>query len=561
LILRLVWRSLVRRPGRSLLLLAGYALGVGVTVALLSIGSALLSQSRDRELVGGGDLAVLPAGLDLETLKTGGVSSLYFRIEQAPFLYRQVLSGPRFSGRIEAAAPWIDDELLYMGVDGRDHPVSAAGRIPSLGRALGVEPDMVAGSFEDVPADRRWRAPGDSALYAGMDAFHLPRGAAAGDSTWAEWHYFNVLLPGEQGWLYLTYMVVGAVPDGRWGGRLLATLVEPPDGESAGDPGYPGDRAFETGIPAEEVSFSLVRPDLRIGPGTVRLDSAGVYHLSARIPPAPPAGEAGEGARPRTPRGPDLRVELAVRAASRQHLPPLQVSPGGFTSGYTVPVLDGRASGRVCVGDRCRRLRDARAYHDHNWGVWRAVTWDWGHAHASPYSILYGGVQRRAELAEGAPGEDDARTSGPRVAPGPAGDRRTGGGGVSPGGHGGRGRFVFLSDTLGFLGLFPIDSLGYLWREGSPGAAPPGPARIRLRAARGPDSVRMEGRVQHVRVTETGQGGGARAGGPRAFFYQTKGRARLRLRLLGDTAVARGPGFFETWRVRTGEAEDPDGGS
>ena len=33
----LVWASMRQRPGRSLLLLLGYALGVGVTVALLSI--------------------------------------------------------------------------------------------------------------------------------------------------------------------------------------------------------------------------------------------------------------------------------------------------------------------------------------------------------------------------------------------------------------------------------------------------------------------------------------------------------------------------------------------
>lgn len=548
MILRLVWRSLARRPGRSLLLLAGYALGVGVTVALLSIGSALLRQSQDRDLVGGGDLSVLPAGLDLETLKTGGVSSLYFRIEQAPFLYRQVLSGPRFSDRIDAAAPWLDDELLYLEVDDRSHPISAAGRIPSRGRALGVEPEMVAGRFRDVAADRRWMAPGDSALYAGMDAFHLPTGPAAGDSAWAEWHYFNVLFPGDDGWLYLTYMVAGAVPGGRWSGRLLATLVQPGASGTGREGGGPGSRVrvFEAGVEAEDVSFSLVRPDVRIGPGSVRLDSAGAYRLSARIPPAARGDVAdrdGGGNARRAGSGPPLRVELSVRAASRQHLPPLQVSPGGFTSGYTVPILDGRASGRICVGSTCRRLRRARAYHDHNWGIWRAVTWDWGHAHAAPYSILYGGVRRSAELE----GDPDARHGHM----GGAGARDTARSPASrPAGSGGRGRFVFLSDTLGFLGLFPIDSLAYRWRDRGAGAAPPGPARIRLRAVRRSDSVRMEGRVEHVRVSETGGGVGDGSGDARAFFYQTKGEARLRLRLRGDTAVSRGPGFFETWRIR-----------
>jgi hypothetical protein len=99
-IFRLVWQSLARRPGRSLLLLGGYALGVGVTVALLSIGDALVEQSRDRDLLGGGDLLVLPAGIDVETLKTGGVSSLYFRIDRASYFSREVLTSPRFAGAV-----------------------------------------------------------------------------------------------------------------------------------------------------------------------------------------------------------------------------------------------------------------------------------------------------------------------------------------------------------------------------------------------------------------------------------------------------------------------------
>ena len=37
-------------------------------------------------------------------------------------------------------------------------------------------------------------------------------------------------------------------------------------------------------------------------------------------------------------------------------------------------------------------MRDAPAYHDHNWGVWRDVTWEWGAAHGEAVSLLYGGV-------------------------------------------------------------------------------------------------------------------------------------------------------------------------
>lgn len=569
MILRLVWRSLLRRPGRSLLLLAGYALGVGVTVALLSIGSALVEQARDRDLVGGGDLAVLPAGIDLETLKTGGVSSLYFTLEQAPFLHRQVLAGPRFGDRIETAAPWIDDELVHVEAGGTLHPASAGGRIPSLARALGVSARTVAGGWEDVAADRDWRAPGDSALYAGMDRFHLPSGQAARDSTWAEWHYFNVRLPPgaapedggggrndaaagapgggpRTGWLYLTYMVSGAVPDGRWGGRLLATLVAgpAPGGTPRGGPGAdpdvgPGVRTWEARVPADEVAFSLADPDVRIGDASVTLGSDGAYRLEARLAPAV---EEARRARPGADAGPGpaadgaaskraaLRVELTVRAASRQHLPPLDVSTGDYPSGYTAPVLDGRARGRVCAGGDCRRLRGAPAYHDHNWGVWRGVTWDWGQARAGPTSALWGGVRRAPASGDGAGGEAGRRDGGDRP---------------------GR-RFLFLADTLGFLGLYPIDSLGYRWAAGGRRSATPArprPRGLALRASRPPDTVRIDAAVRHVRTSR-----GARTD---ALFHQMEGRVRIRGWVRGRDLRADGRGFFETWGGAERESVDP----
>lgn len=517
MILRLVWRSLARRPGRSALLLFGYALGVGVTIALLSIGGALLEQARDRKLVGGGDLTILPAGLDLETFRTGGVSSLYFTIEQAPFLHRQVLEGPRFEGRVRAAAPWIDDELVYVrsGPAGEGPAVaaSAGGQIPSRAAALGVRASLVAGSWEDAPADRTWTAPSDSVLYASMDAFHLPPPSAAGDSTWAEWHYFNVLLPGGAGWLYMTFMVAGEVPDGRWGGRILATLVEPRAPPAPGGaPLSPGsERAWVRKVPPDDVTFHTDRPDLRMGPATVRLTREGRYRIRVGLPR-------------RGGREP-LEVDLTVRPVGRKYLPPLEIAPGDFASGYTVPVLDGRASGRICVEGACRTLRGAQAYHDHNWGVWRDVTWDWGQATAGKHSLLYGGV-RRSGGAEGS-------------------------------------RFMFLADSLGFAGLLPVDEIGVRWGGRGPGveAAPspdtipsaaagpersPIPAGLEVRAASSTDTACVQVEVRHVRATEPSGPRGAL--GATRLFYQLHGRALLRARLRGDSVRARGPGFFETWR-------------
>ncbi|HTD48291.1 MAG TPA: hypothetical protein VK881_13580, partial [bacterium] len=70
----LAWRSLADRPRRSLLLLVGYGIGVAVMIALLSVGDALLAQARDRDLVSGGDVVLLPEGVDPSVLKVNGVT-------------------------------------------------------------------------------------------------------------------------------------------------------------------------------------------------------------------------------------------------------------------------------------------------------------------------------------------------------------------------------------------------------------------------------------------------------------------------------------------------------
>ena len=514
MIRRLVARSFLQAPGRSALLLVGYALGVGVTVALLSIGAALLEQSRDRALVGGGDLIVLPAGLDVETFRTGGVSSLYASVDRARFLYRQVLAGPRLEGRIGAAAPWVDDELLYLEAGDTTLAVSGAGQIPSLARALGAGPELEEGSWEDLAADERWTSPSDSALYAEIDAFHLPEGAARGDSTWAEWHYFNVLLPDGAGWLYLTYMVAGAVPDGRWGGRVLATLVTADGG------GEPVVRSYERDVGPAEVAFSLDRPDLRIGASTVALDPAGRYRLAARLP------------------GPRLlRLELRLSAPERRYLPPLEVAPGDFASGYVVPMLDARADGEVCAGSRCWTLEGSRAYHDHNWGVWRDVTWDWGQARAGPYSLLYGGVTRsEAGVGTGA-------ATGPDVA-------------AARGTDAIGGRFAFLADSLGFAGLLTLDTLRHRWAGGGEDRRPIG---LRFRASGLPGELAGEVDVEHARWSP---GGGVAADAPEADavrrFWQMRGTVDLRGVLIGDSLAVAGEGFFETWTSSRTEGPTTD---
>ena len=66
----LAFRHLLVKKARSLFLLLGFSIGVGVMIVLLSVGEAMLDQSRDVSLVGGGEVTVLPQGIDIEAMRT-----------------------------------------------------------------------------------------------------------------------------------------------------------------------------------------------------------------------------------------------------------------------------------------------------------------------------------------------------------------------------------------------------------------------------------------------------------------------------------------------------------
>src|SRR5437763_2946400 len=133
----LALRNLVLRPWRSAFLLLGYSRGVSVMIVLLSIGEALVAQARDEKLVGGGAITVLPEGIDVEVMKTGGLGGLFFSIDHARFIYRQLLAAPRLADEVSVVAPQIEEKLLYARTaDGRETAVMASGEIPS--RTLGV---------------------------------------------------------------------------------------------------------------------------------------------------------------------------------------------------------------------------------------------------------------------------------------------------------------------------------------------------------------------------------------------------------------------------------------
>src|SRR6476620_8413488 len=106
-------RNLTLNPWRSVFLLFGFSMGVATMIVLLSVGEALLDQAKDEKLVGGGSITVLPEGVDVEVLKTGGLGGMFFSIDHARFIHRQLLASPRLSSSVAAVAPQIENKLLY----------------------------------------------------------------------------------------------------------------------------------------------------------------------------------------------------------------------------------------------------------------------------------------------------------------------------------------------------------------------------------------------------------------------------------------------------------------
>ncbi len=369
MIWQLVFSELRHRPGRVIFLLTGYAFGVAVMVVLLSVGEAMLSQARDRSLVGGGDVLLVPTGISPEMIRSGGATTLFLRVSQARFVQRQVLESPR--GRedfgIVAASPILDGRLVEISRDDVTARAIASGEIPSRAAAAGSTPYLIAGSWSDSDADRAWASPTADELLHEIDAFHRPYGSAVGDSTWAEWHYFNVVLDDGR-WLYLTYMVGGRVgTPGDWGGRLMLTVRD----------GSLGHRNLIRDVPAESIVFDTLSADVTLdGEAFVRVED-GAYRLRAAV----------EGA----------ELDLAIRPLPNRFFPPAALGGPETVSGYVVPALAASAEGRVClpsaIGVRCEEVSGARAYHDHNWGVWQDVAWDWGSASDDEVSLLYGAVR------------------------------------------------------------------------------------------------------------------------------------------------------------------------
>jgi hypothetical protein len=509
MISRLALRNITYRPWRSVLLFVGYGIGVGVMIVLLSIGEAMLTQARSEKLVGGGSITVLPEGLDVEVMKTGGIGGLFFSIDHAPFLYRQVFASPRYAKEIRAVAPQIEGRLLYLRTrNGREYAVHASGEIPSATRAVGAGPEIVQGNWSSDDGDRRWISPTLTELRHEIDHFHAPSEEVKNRETWAEWHYFNVLSHRGTRWAFISFIVGGDVTGTNWGGTLGITLREQ-NGAT---------RRFGMTLDRSKVRFSTTDANLVFGDSHVTVLANGDYEVRASaaeegVSGSPPTSEGG------TQRG--IQIALTVHPAPYAYFPGVSMGSDGFVSGYTVTALRASASGTLCVDGTCETLTDAQSYHDHNWGIWRGVTWDWGASRAGQYTFLYGRVY-----------PPDSAASVPPV-------------------------LVYLIDSLGFRAVFRPKLISYedgrLIRLGETTLR--APSRAWFSDVRGGDTLRVEIAVEDAIATDTrprsraGERGdplGSAKAHP--YFIQMKGIARISGRIGGEALSGSGTGFFETYR-------------
>src|SRR5262249_44570880 len=65
-----------------------------------------------------------------------------------------------------------------------------------------------------------------------------------------------------------------------------------------------------------------------------------------------------------------------------------------------VPVMSGRLDGTIDVDGERISFDNGVGYHDHNWGFWQGVSWQWGQAQQGDLSLLYGRVFPPREAAD-----------------------------------------------------------------------------------------------------------------------------------------------------------------
>lgn len=356
MILTLALRSLGSRPIRSAVLAGGFGLGVAVMTALLGIGGVILDQARAPALVGGGDVVI------------GGATG---RIGSAKFVLSSMIGGGSLGQRVAVASPGSRANLYLIDERGST-PIVARGGIPSLERQLRDPETSAVESWVDSAADRAWVSPRDEDVLRAMDRFHPIPDVPARAASWSEWLYFNGRTDAAR--FYLTFF---AGPRLESGMRPLSVRLQLERGGRL--------TSYSDLVPVTDEQLASA-PDLTAGTNTVRLAGA-EYRIRIDLP--------AESGRDRA------SGEIVVRAAAGRSLPPFTMrGAGGWLSGYVAPVMAGALDGRITVGGETIDLAGGTGYHDHNWGFWEGVRWQWGQVQHDDLSFIYGRVFPPADAAD-----------------------------------------------------------------------------------------------------------------------------------------------------------------
>jgi hypothetical protein len=342
---RVALRSLTAHPVRSAVLAAGFGVGVAVMAILLGVAEVVLDQARAPALVGGGDVVIRVA-------------------PEIPA--RLVLSGTLESAalreRARVAAP-SQTERLYLVHNGRTTQVRARGGIPSLERALDDAEVAAVDVWKDTPADHAWMRTPAAAMLRHIDRFHPVPDSPRWASSWAEWLYFNGRAADAR--FYLTFLVGPRLEDGRRSAGVRLQLDRHGRVEN-----------FTASATLTEAEV-MRAPDLTIGQNTVRLDGLRYrIHLDLR----------GDGGR-------QLSGDLSIEGSPGRVLPPFEIAGAlGWRTGYVVPVIAGPLAGALDVAGERLALDGGSGYHDHNWGFWEGVSWQWGQVQHDDASFIYGRI-------------------------------------------------------------------------------------------------------------------------------------------------------------------------
>jgi hypothetical protein len=151
-------------------------------------------------------------------------------------------------------------------------------------------------------------------------------------------------------------------------------------------------------------------------------------------------------------------------------------------------------------------VHDAPAYHDHNWGSWRGVSWEWGAGHGISHALLYGGVIAETDAAHGVP------------------------------------FFLALTDSFGVEQVYRFGAVGQSGRIATRGVSGvTAPESLSIVAARAGDTLRIA-----IAILDAAASSSATAGPGRALL-QMRGRWRAIGTAAGIPVADSGSGFFETW--------------